>query len=170
VVLDAAMRAFWVAGFEATSTEQLCAATGLQRGSLYNAFTGKHDLLVAVLERYMAQRAGEIRSTRSLERLAQYVIATISGLRVAAEGGFPALAAAGAPARRRSARRVLSARAASKPGGGRGRRRHPPADGAGHASGRPSGTEPERVREHSAQVLGGATARGCQHHLSIANY
>lgn len=162
-VLDAAIRVFWTSGYEATSTEQLCAATGLGRGSLYHAFTSKHELYRAALERYMdlrtarlretlegpgpvrdriaavlhdavdpdpddplgcmvvntmvelgpadpvlaaalrrdhrirhdaltaaveaGVRAGELTSTRPADELAHFVIATISGLRVAARGG-----------------------------------------------------------------------------------
>lgn len=63
LVLDAAMRAFWATGFAGTSTEDLCAATGLGRSSLYNTFTGKRELFVASLRRYsdeMYRRASEI--------------------------------------------------------------------------------------------------------------
>jgi AcrR family transcriptional regulator len=55
-VLDAAVRAFWTAGYEATSTESLCEATGLGRSSLYNTFTSKHALYEAALDRYMTER------------------------------------------------------------------------------------------------------------------
>jgi TetR/AcrR family transcriptional repressor of nem operon len=63
LVLDAAMRAFWTTGFAGTSTEDLCAATGLRRSSLYNTFTGKRELFIAALRRYsdeMYQRLTEI--------------------------------------------------------------------------------------------------------------
>ncbi|MGA4843516.1 TetR/AcrR family transcriptional regulator [Streptomyces sp. G45] len=51
--LDAAMRAFWEKGYEATSTQDLCEATGLGRSSIYNTFTSKHDLFQRALNRYI---------------------------------------------------------------------------------------------------------------------
>lgn len=51
--VDAAMHAFWSAGYEATSTQDLCAATGLGRSSIYNTFTSKHDLFERALARYI---------------------------------------------------------------------------------------------------------------------
>ncbi|WP_378739446.1 TetR/AcrR family transcriptional regulator [Nocardia brasiliensis] len=54
--VDAAMRAFWSAGYEATSTQDLCDATGLGRSSIYNTFTSKHDLFERALRRYMATK------------------------------------------------------------------------------------------------------------------
>ncbi|KOV62003.1 TetR/AcrR family transcriptional regulator [Streptomyces sp. MMG1121] len=51
--LDAAMRTFWERGYEATSTQDLCAATGLGRSSIYNTFKSKHDLFQRALHRYM---------------------------------------------------------------------------------------------------------------------
>ncbi|MEU1116993.1 MULTISPECIES: TetR/AcrR family transcriptional regulator [unclassified Streptomyces] len=51
--LDAAMHAFWANGYEATSTQDLCEATGLGRSSIYNTFTSKHDLFRRTLTRYM---------------------------------------------------------------------------------------------------------------------
>ncbi|MFC5658128.1 helix-turn-helix domain-containing protein [Streptomyces nogalater] len=50
--LEAAMRTFWRKGYEATSTEDLCAATGLGRSSIYNTFKSKHALFQRVLHRY----------------------------------------------------------------------------------------------------------------------
>ncbi|WP_129841853.1 TetR/AcrR family transcriptional regulator [Streptomyces sp. RFCAC02] len=52
--LDAALRAFWTGGYEATSTQDLCEATGLGRSSIYNTFTSKHDLFRRALARYMS--------------------------------------------------------------------------------------------------------------------
>lgn len=51
-VLDRAMQAFWAHGYEATSVADLVSATGINRGSLYAAFTDKHTLFVRALERY----------------------------------------------------------------------------------------------------------------------
>ncbi|WP_382465313.1 TetR/AcrR family transcriptional regulator [Streptomyces noursei] len=58
--VDAAMQAFWAAGYEATSTQDLCDATGLGRSSIYNAFTSKHDLFERALARYMEYKNGEL--------------------------------------------------------------------------------------------------------------
>ncbi len=51
--LDAAMRVFWERGYEATSTQDLCDATGLGRSSLYNTFQSKRDLFGRALARYL---------------------------------------------------------------------------------------------------------------------
>ncbi|MEU7084993.1 TetR/AcrR family transcriptional regulator [Streptomyces achromogenes] len=59
--LDAAMRTFWRKGYEATSTEDLCAATGLGRSSIYNTFKSKRALFQRVLHRYMTtMNAGQL--------------------------------------------------------------------------------------------------------------
>lgn len=52
-VLDAAMETFWARGYAATSAQDLVDATGLGRSSLYNAFTGKHQLYEQALRRYL---------------------------------------------------------------------------------------------------------------------
>lgn len=51
--VDAAMRVFWTTGYEATSTQDLCAATGLGRSSIYNTFTSKRALFDRALRRYV---------------------------------------------------------------------------------------------------------------------
>jgi TetR/AcrR family transcriptional regulator, transcriptional repressor for nem operon len=51
--VDAAMRTFWANGYEATTTDDLCAATGLGRSSIYNTFTSKHELFRRALLRYV---------------------------------------------------------------------------------------------------------------------
>ncbi|MEU6906739.1 helix-turn-helix domain-containing protein [Streptomyces coeruleorubidus] len=51
--LDAAMRVFWERGYEATSTQDLCDATGLGRSSIYNTFQSKRDLFGRALVRYL---------------------------------------------------------------------------------------------------------------------
>ncbi|MFF2809007.1 TetR/AcrR family transcriptional regulator [Streptomyces sp. NPDC058000] len=58
--VDAAMEAFWAAGYEATSTQDLCDATGLGRSSIYNTFKSKHDLFERALARYMEHKNAEL--------------------------------------------------------------------------------------------------------------
>ncbi|MEM8503846.1 MAG: TetR/AcrR family transcriptional regulator [Cyanobacteria bacterium P01_D01_bin.1] len=55
VVLDSAMQAFWLRGYEATSLTDLMKATGLQKGSIYKAFKDKHSLFLLALRRYLDQ-------------------------------------------------------------------------------------------------------------------
>jgi len=54
-VLEAAMQAFWAKGYEATSLADLMAATGLHKGSLYQAFGDKHSLFIQSLKRYLEE-------------------------------------------------------------------------------------------------------------------
>src|SRR3954471_6112542 len=53
--VDAAMHVFWTSGYEATSTQVLCEATGLGRSSIYNTFSSKRDLFDRALRRYVDQ-------------------------------------------------------------------------------------------------------------------
>lgn len=50
--LERAMQVFWAKGYEATSLDDLCEATGLGRSSLYAAFGDKQALYVRALDRY----------------------------------------------------------------------------------------------------------------------
>jgi AcrR family transcriptional regulator len=50
--VESAMHAFWDHGYEATSTQDLCEATGLGRSSVYNTFTSKRALFRRSLEHY----------------------------------------------------------------------------------------------------------------------
>ncbi|MEU6819640.1 TetR/AcrR family transcriptional regulator [Streptomyces atriruber] len=69
--LDAAMHAFWANGYEATSTQDLCDATGLGRSSIYNTFTSKHDLFRRALTRYMdSMNANQLAILEDVERSA----------------------------------------------------------------------------------------------------
>ena len=47
------MRAFWSKGYEATSLKDLMDATGLHKGSIYQAFGDKHALFLKSLDRYL---------------------------------------------------------------------------------------------------------------------
>lgn len=56
LALDRALDLLWTRGYEATSVDDLCAATGLSRSSLYSAYGGKRDLLLKAVDRYVEQR------------------------------------------------------------------------------------------------------------------
>lgn len=59
--LDAAMHAFWLHGYEATSLQDLLTAMGLSKSSLYQGFGGKKELFLRCVNRYcegMSARLG----------------------------------------------------------------------------------------------------------------
>ncbi len=64
-VLDLAMETFWAKGYEATSMVDLMKATGLHKGSLYQAFGSKHELFIVVLRRYLSSMRREKNETLS---------------------------------------------------------------------------------------------------------
>jgi AcrR family transcriptional regulator len=51
--LARATQSFWRAGFAGTSLDDLSAATGMNRPSIYGAFGDKRDLYLAALDRYV---------------------------------------------------------------------------------------------------------------------
>jgi TetR/AcrR family transcriptional regulator, transcriptional repressor for nem operon len=51
-MLEQALELFWQKGFANTTMQDLAAATGVQRGSLYNAYGNKDTLFLKVFERY----------------------------------------------------------------------------------------------------------------------
>lgn len=54
-VLDAASEIFWARGYEATSTRELTACTGLTPSSIYAAFGDKRGLFRRALDHYLAR-------------------------------------------------------------------------------------------------------------------
>ena len=52
IALQRATESFWRAGYAATSLDDLSAATGMNRPSLYGAFGDKRELYLAALRRY----------------------------------------------------------------------------------------------------------------------
>lgn len=52
--LDRATSMFWTVGYEATSMTDLLKSMGINRGSFYDTFNSKHDVMLAVLRRYDA--------------------------------------------------------------------------------------------------------------------
>jgi len=65
-VLEAVMNTFWRKGYEGTSLKDLCSATGLHKGSLYQAFGDKHQLFLRSLKYYMEQSFKEVAASAYL--------------------------------------------------------------------------------------------------------
>lgn len=59
VVLNNAMHLFWQQGYHNTSIQQLEAAMGINRYSIYDSFQDKHTLFLTALDDYLARVAGE---------------------------------------------------------------------------------------------------------------
>jgi TetR/AcrR family transcriptional repressor of nem operon len=51
-VLEAVRDQFWIVGYEATSIGEIMKATGLGKGSLYNAFGSKRELYLRIFAKY----------------------------------------------------------------------------------------------------------------------
>lgn len=60
--LDQALEQFWSGSYGATSTQDLCASTGLSKSSLYNTFESKAALYRRSLARYGEVKDGERQS------------------------------------------------------------------------------------------------------------
>jgi AcrR family transcriptional regulator len=59
-VIAAARDEFWTRGYGATSVDDLTAATGLGKGSLYGAFGDKHGLFIRTLDDYIASSLDDV--------------------------------------------------------------------------------------------------------------
>jgi TetR/AcrR family transcriptional regulator, transcriptional repressor for nem operon len=66
--IEAAGKVFWDQGYHATSIEDLCAATGLLRGSLYSAFRDKKGMLLAAIDHYAEQNLARFAESLSSSR------------------------------------------------------------------------------------------------------
>ncbi|MFC3675396.1 TetR/AcrR family transcriptional regulator [Ferrovibrio xuzhouensis] len=58
--LERAMELFWQQGYATTSMEQLVAAMGISRQSLYDTYGDKHALFLAAIDSYCARLATEL--------------------------------------------------------------------------------------------------------------
>jgi len=59
-ILDAALACFATRGFQRTSMADIIAESGLSAGAIYGHFEGKQQLAVAVAQRILGHRMGEI--------------------------------------------------------------------------------------------------------------
>ena len=84
-VLRAAQDVFWSKGYAATSVDDLVAATGLGKGSLYGAFGAKHDLFLTVFDRYCSRMVASAQTLLdgpddgAFDRIAAYVRGSATG-------------------------------------------------------------------------------------------
>jgi len=65
--LDRVLAVFWRKGYGATSMQDLSEATGVLRGSLYNAYGGKEAMFLAVFDRYKARYLGD--TSKALDQI-----------------------------------------------------------------------------------------------------
>jgi TetR/AcrR family transcriptional regulator, copper-responsive repressor len=79
--LTRAMEAFWDAGYAATSLDDLAAATGMNRPSLYGAFGDKRALYLKTLEHYAA--GGQLRAALSPDDTLREALGRVYGLAIA---------------------------------------------------------------------------------------
>ncbi|MET9869878.1 TetR/AcrR family transcriptional regulator [Streptomyces sp. NPDC006386] len=89
-VLHAAERQFRTAGYNGTSVDDISAATGLGRGSLYAAFDGKHGVLLQAMGRYSARLGMAVQALAgpdegALERLREFLFRAVDGVPLAAD-------------------------------------------------------------------------------------
>ena len=64
-MLEVALKTFWQNGFGATSMIDVAEATGVQRGSLYNAYGDKERLFLHAFERYAGRFLDSVRQALS---------------------------------------------------------------------------------------------------------
>jgi TetR/AcrR family transcriptional repressor of nem operon len=78
-VIAAARDEFWSRGYTATSVDDLTAATGLGKGSLYGAFGDKHGLFLHALDDYITSAVDSVRAQlrdrryRAYDRLTRHI-------------------------------------------------------------------------------------------------
>ena len=84
-VIRAAERQFRATGYNGTTVDDIAAATGLGRGSLYAAFGDKHGLFLQAMEAYLARLEHSVEALTgpdegALERLHQFLLAAVNGV------------------------------------------------------------------------------------------
>ena len=88
-LLEAALRTFWQSGFAATSMIDVAAATGVQRGSLYNAYGDKEQLFLLAFERYSSRFLDSVRQALSNPDPAVALTALFKGIVASMSEGVP---------------------------------------------------------------------------------
>ncbi|MEI2415660.1 helix-turn-helix domain-containing protein [Orrella sp. JC864] len=83
-MLDKALAVFWQQGYSNTTMQDLAAATGVQRGSLYNAYGDKESLFLRVFdlykERYVGQMKDALNKAELRSALRQFFVFAIKSM------------------------------------------------------------------------------------------
>lgn len=90
---DRAMATFWARGYKATSMRELLDAMGIQRGSFYDTFGSKRDILLDSLRQYDSDRAkvfAELKRERTALQAIGQLFRSVAGggLRAGPRGCF----------------------------------------------------------------------------------
>src|ERR1700722_9433473 len=88
-VLEVALKTFWQNGFAATSMIDVAEATGVQRGSLYNAYSDKEQLFLLTYERYANRFLDSVRQALSNPDPAIALTALLKGAVASLIAGAP---------------------------------------------------------------------------------
>ena len=88
-LLEVALKTFWQNGFAATSMIDVAEATGVQRGSLYNAYGDKERLFLLAFERYSSRFLDSVRQVLSNPDPAVALTALFKGIVANMSEGAP---------------------------------------------------------------------------------
>jgi len=95
-ILDAAFELFWLQGYDGTGIAEILQKAGINTGSLYNLFSSKEQVLLAVLDRCIEQLYPEVmepafaKTTDPLERIFAVLEGYRRGLQITeCTGGCP---------------------------------------------------------------------------------
>jgi len=88
-LLEVALETFWQNGFAATSMIDVAQATGVQRGSLYNAYGDKERLFLLAYERYASGFLDSVRRALSNPDPAVALTALFKGIIASMTAGAP---------------------------------------------------------------------------------
>jgi TetR/AcrR family transcriptional repressor of nem operon len=88
-MLEVALKTFWQNGFAATSMIDVAEATGIQRGSLYNAYGDKERLFLLAFERYSSRFLDSVRQALSNPDPAVALTALFKGIIASMTEGAP---------------------------------------------------------------------------------
>src|SRR6266550_6518551 len=88
-LLEAALKTFWQNGYASTSMIDVAEATGVQRGSLYNAYGDKEQLFLLAYERYASRFLDSVREALSDPDPAVALMALFKGVIANMSEGAP---------------------------------------------------------------------------------
>lgn len=87
-IMEAAEQLFAAKGFDGTSTNDILAAVGIARGTLYYHFKSKEDIMNALIERYHAQviEAARVTAADKSIPVVERLFSTLTALKITSSG------------------------------------------------------------------------------------